>query len=132
MSAEMLVEALPDSATLRKQVQSYITVAKWLTRITVRVSIDDQIVDALEKIVADDQMWNAFYEIVSSFWPKNGFPASVDNWGAQAEALAAKTGMDVATIMLIIEMAMKLIQVIRQRRQQPNPTPNPTPGPEVV
>lgn len=126
MVAELELGALPDSVTLRKQAKAYLTFAAMLSKITVRIEMDDQVVAALAGIVANDDAWDAFYTVLSGIWGMidQKAPEAAD-YTDYAQVIADKTGFGIGEIMLIIEMAIKLFQAWRDRR-------NPTPGPEVI
>ena len=81
---------------------------------------DDAIVDALEKIVANDTAWDGMYGIMSALLDKSDDEIEVlgsSDPSPEIVAIADEVGIDPLTIISLILMAFRFIRQFRQNRE---------------
>ena len=71
--------------------------------------IDDNIVAALRKIVADGETWTAFYTLIVDLLGATG------NYDSTIEAAAEKAGVDFSVFRQLIDMILEFIEWWRNR-----------------
>jgi hypothetical protein len=124
-----------DSASVREWARKLVGVLTTITAQTA-TALDDAAVRAFSKIVESDEAWAAFYAlVVGMFKHENDILSIVGGDPLQVEDVAAKAGVDPATIALILQLIQQfgpvLVELIQKWRNRRNPSPEPTPGPAI-
>lgn len=75
---------------------------------------DDALAKAFERVVSSDEAWSVFYGLITDMLTR---PEGVVLGEADPAVvgLAEVVGIDIATIMMLIELVMKIIEMLRNR-----------------
>lgn len=120
-TTEAAVElTLPDSQTLRRDIQTALRALRWLSKITVRTQVDDRLVEAASKIVDDDEAWDVVYSILELVADRREAVLSTPWMWQNAQVIGQTTGLDITIIIELISLALQLIDQWKKRRQQQN------------
>jgi len=123
---------LPDwtsSTSVREWARRLLAVLTDLAQQTTSI-IDDAAVKTAANLVASDEAWEAFWGLIQGMIVREedgprltiGTPAAIDE-------IAEKAAIDPATIALILQAVMTIVELFKRRRRQPEPSPVPPPQP---
>lgn len=118
-----------NSLSVREWARRLIAVLTALTQQTTSV-IDDAAVRMAANLVASDEAWEAFWSLVQGMVVREeNDPPLVSSASTAIDEIAEKAAIDPATIALILQAIMTIVELFKKRRRPPEPAPVPPPQP---
>jgi len=87
-----------------------------------RTKVDDQVVKLAKLLIANDETWSALYDLIREFLPaREGVALTGQEPGVRR--LADVSGIDPQTIILILTMILKFLEMFFNKEPGPAPSP---------
>jgi len=113
---------IEDSAGVRTWLTALVSVLKRVA-VATPITIDDEAAEVLDRIVANDDTYAAFHVLLVNVFTRAGVPAALaacpcddENCPHDVKAFAEKAGFNPLLVLTIIQIAIKVIDIIRNLR----------------